>query len=269
MRRVVAAVVGVLTLAVGSVAYADVPPLPPDLPDSPPDGGGPPDGGPPGGFPIPIDPEDPLAVCFGVQDQFADDAGLLYERSIDCLYNYNLIEGYNETEFRPDVLLLRQHSATMLVNFVEQSGGADLPVIASGFTDIAGTTHEENINKGFAAGIIKGFADSTFRPQLNVTREQFVSLLVQAAESLGGVFQTDGTDTFSDDNGSVHESNIEKAHDERILVGIPVQDTSFMTQANVTRGEAAHMMANVLRQVLPPEPDFPPPPEPDLPPPPS
>ena len=202
---------------------------------------------------------DPTDVCVDSPDEFADDAGFLYEESINCLFRYDLVEGYNDTEFRPNVLLLRQHAATMLVNFVEQSMGMELVAGASGFTDIAGNTHEENINKGFTSDIINGYDDGTFRPGQNVTREQFVSLLVQASEGLisgipgsQDVLLPDATDTFTDDDGSVHERNIEKAHDHGILEGIPVQGSAFLTQANVTRGEAAHMIANVVRRVLGP-----------------
>jgi hypothetical protein len=86
-----------------------------------------------------------------------------------------------------------------------------------------------------------------------VSREQFVTLLVQSTEDLlERTIGTDATDSFSDDDGSVHELNIEKAHDAGILEGLPVQGQSFLTQANVTRGEAAQMIRNALVKVLAP-----------------
>jgi hypothetical protein len=66
--------------------------------------------------------------------------------------------------------------------------------------------------------------------------------------------ERDATDQFPDDDGSVHESNIEKAHDAGVLEGIPlsVEGGQFLTAANVTRGEAAHMIGNALTKVLAP-----------------
>jgi hypothetical protein len=119
--------------------------------------------------------------------------------------------------------------------------------------DIAGNTHEENINKGFRAAIINGYVDNTFRPMTLVSREQFVTLLVQSTEDLlGRALEADGTDTFIDDDGSVHELNIEKAHDAGILEGLPVRGDEFVRQAGVTRGEAAQMIRNALVKVLAP-----------------
>ena len=186
---------------------------------------------------------------------FGDDDGILYEAAINCRHRHGLIRGYNTDEFRPNELLLRQHAATMLVNFVEQTRDADLPVVASGFTDISGNVHATNIEKGFTADIINGFDDGTFRPAALVSREQFVTLLVQSTEGLlGRALAKDLTDQFPDDDGSVHESNIEKAHDAGILDGIPisVEGGQFLTKANVTRGEAAHMIGNALTKVLAP-----------------
>ena len=192
-------------------------------------------------------------ICANSVDYFDDDSGLLYEAAINCLYRYELIRGYNADAFGPADLLLRQHTASMLVNFVEKTQGTELAEIGSGFSDIAGNTHEENINKGFAAGIINGYVDNTFRPMTLVSREQFVTLLVQSTEDLlGRAIGTDGTDTFADDDGSVHELNIEKAHDTGILEGIPTEGDAFVRQANVTRGEAAQMIRNALVKVLAP-----------------
>jgi hypothetical protein len=198
-------------------------------------------------------PPPPPDICANSADYFADDAGLLYEAAINCLYRYQLVRGYSADAFGPNDLLLRQHTASMLVNFVEKTLGTDLPTASSGLRDIAGNTHEENINKGFAAAIINGFVDNTFRPMTLVSREQFVTLLVQSTEDLlGRALEADGTDTFIDDDGSVHELNIEKAHDAGILEGLPVRGDEFVRQAGVTRGEAAQMIRNALVKVLAP-----------------
>ena len=205
----------------------------------------------------PTDPEpDPRPdpnICANSVDYFDDDAGLLYEPAINCLYRYELIRGYNVDAFGPNDVLLRQHAASMLVNFVEKARGSVLAAGSSAFSDIAGNTHEENINKGFAADIINGYADNTFRPMTLVSREQFVTLLVQSTEDLlERAIETDAIDSYSDDDGSVHELNIEKAHDTGILEGLPVQGDAFLRQANVTRGEAAQMIGNALVEVLAP-----------------
>ena len=54
----------------------------------------------------------------------------------------------------------------------------DLP--ASGLTDISGHWAEEAIKYLVNAGIITGYTDNTFRPDRNISRAEFVTLLVRA-----------------------------------------------------------------------------------------
>jgi hypothetical protein len=154
-------------------------------------------------------------------------------------------------------VLIRQQTATMLVNVMEQTSGMSLISGYSPFTDIAGSVHEENIEKGYLHEVIAGYPDKTFRPTQNVTREQFVTLLVNVTERLAFRPLSDASNVFTDDDGSVHETNIDKAAKAGILEGIPVQGTTFHTGAPVTRGEAAQMISNAVTKVLVAEGRFP------------
>ncbi len=56
--------------------------------------------------------------------------------------------------------------------------------IAQTFTDVKGDVYETEIEKATELKIIAGFPDQTFRPNLPVTREQAVSMIIDALETL-------------------------------------------------------------------------------------
>src|SRR3546814_19463501 len=53
------------------------------------------------------------------------------------------------------------------------------PVSEGGFSDVAGTTHAENINAVAAAGIAGGYSDGTYRPGTEVNRGQMATFIVR------------------------------------------------------------------------------------------
>ncbi|MEM1370137.1 MAG: S-layer homology domain-containing protein, partial [Cyanobacteria bacterium P01_H01_bin.15] len=55
------------------------------------------------------------------------------------------------------------------------------------FTDIAGNPYEAEIKEATADNIVSGFPDGTFRPNETVTREQAVSVIVDAISSISPV----------------------------------------------------------------------------------
>jgi len=74
------------------------------------------------------------------------------------------------------------------------------PKVAA-LTDVAGSWAAVNINKLVSMGAIKGYTDGTFKPDNNVTRAEFVTVLVKAfnlAPQTGKVFSDTG-DNFAKD----------------------------------------------------------------------
>jgi hypothetical protein len=101
------------------------------------------------------------------------------------------------------------------------------------FTDDNGTTHEANINRIAKAGITSGCAPSLYCPDDPVTRGQMASFLARALGLTAG-----GTiDYFTDDNGTTHETNINRLRHAAITYGCTA--TTYCPNANVTRGQMA------------------------------
>ena len=71
------------------------------------------------------------------------------------------------------------------------------------FTDIAGHFFESEITWLYQQGITTGCASTLFCPDFSVTREQMASFLVRA---LG--LAPSGADVFTDDESSIHETDI-------------------------------------------------------------
>ena len=116
-----------------------------------------------------------------------------------------------------------------------------LPLGDLGFCDIAGNVHEANIEGVADRGITTGcdVHGTAFCPEDSVTRGQMASLLARGFE-----LPPASIDAFSDDDGSVHEDNINRVAAAGISLGFP--DGAFRPADVVTRAQ----MASFLRRAM-------------------
>jgi hypothetical protein len=115
------------------------------------------------------------------------------------------------------------------------------------FQDIRGDVYAQEIQQAAQAGFVSGFADNTFRPQEPVTREQLVSLVLDALRQVPNANLNIPTSVRTNPYRDVSASRwsaakIQFARDNNIVSGY--QDGSFRPTQPVTRAE---MMA-VLRR---------------------
>jgi len=113
------------------------------------------------------------------------------------------------------------------------------------FTDDDGSVFESDINRLGTAGVTLGCnpPDSDrYCPNDVVTREQMASFLVRAFGLGGGA-----VNAFVDDDGSVHESSIDRLYTAGITAGCnpPVNDR-FCPRSPVTRGAMAAFLHRAL-----------------------
>lgn len=90
----------------------------------------------------------------------------------------------------------------------------------AGFPDAQGNVHEASIDCAAAKGLTKGKADGTYGTGDELRRDQIASFLVNTMRAAGLSLPTDAPDAFSDDEGNVHEANID------ILADLGIVDTS-------------------------------------------
>jgi hypothetical protein len=178
-----------------------------------------------------------FACPASLPDPFTDIDGSVHETAIRCLAAYGFINGTTSTTFSPHDTVTRGQMASFLAR-VLAFVGVPLEPADQGFTDIAGSEHEDAINALAAIGVINGTTATTFSPNAPATRGQSASLIGRTA---GDPEPAPAPDAFVDDEGSVHEDWINALAAVGILGG--VTPTHFVPNGRLTRAAAASMIA--------------------------
>jgi hypothetical protein len=121
------------------------------------------------GKPLPVNPP----------DAFADDDGNQFESSINALAALGVVRGTVDNSFRPAATITRGQAASLLVRLWDAAGQPGLRSLGDAFSDDDGNVHEAAINQLAAAAIVVGGADSLYRPDDPIRRDQFASLLAR------------------------------------------------------------------------------------------
>lgn len=108
-------------------------------------------------------------------------------------------------------------------------------------TDIAGHWAEKNILQLAGLGAIGGYSDGTFKPNNNITRAEFVTVLVKAFK----LQQQDGGKVFSDTTNHWAKDNIATATFYGIVSGLG--ETSFGPNEPITREQMSVMIGNAAK----------------------
>ena len=114
-------------------------------------------------------------------------------------------------------------------------------VPGSGFQDVASSLHREAIECAAWWGVVNGFSATSFVPDGNITRAQVASMIARALRAAGVDLPTDAPDAFPDDDGSIHEADINALADAEVILGLP--DGNFNPSGEVTRAQVASMVA--------------------------
>jgi hypothetical protein len=174
---------------------------------------------------------------------FTDIGDSVHREAIECLFWREVVNGVTADRFDPGRAASRGAVATMLAAALAEAG-VDLPASPpDAFTDDTGSTHEPQINQLAELGVVKGFDADRFGPTMTISRAQLATMLVQAYEEL---FQPldPGSDAFTDDDGSVHEANIDAAAEAGWVTGRTA--TTFEPDGSARRDQVASMVARLL-----------------------
>jgi N-acetylmuramoyl-L-alanine amidase len=134
-----------------------------------------------------------------------------------------------KTEKTPETVKVLGHV------YLTRDGGDTLP-----FGDVAGDVYLKEIKAAVGLKFIAGFQDNTFRPTTPLTREQLVSMVLEALKTLPGVKLTVPaavtTSPYPDvDTKRWSATKIAFARDNKIVTGY--QDGTFAPDKPVTRAE--------------------------------
>ena len=128
-------------------------------------------------------------------------------------------------------------------------GSAPTTAASSNFSDIERDIYKDEIEEAVALGFIAGFKDDTFRPNEPLTREQLVSMVYGALETLDSVnleSPSVPTQPYPDvDSSRWSASKIQWAKENDIVKGYP--DGSFKPDDPVTRAELIAVLQNTAK----------------------
>jgi hypothetical protein len=179
---------------------------------------------------------------------FLDVGGNFHRESIDCLTWWGIIQGRTATTFAPQSNVRRDQVASIVARLME-AAGIELPASPpNAFTDDEGNTHEDNIDALAAIDVLLGRTATTFAPSSPVTRGQLASMLARAYEAITGEGLPAGPDAFSDDDGSVHEANINAVAAAGWVNG--TGPGTFRPGGNATRAQLTSMVARMLSTLV-------------------
>lgn len=149
------------------------------------------------------------------------------------------IVGYEDDTFRPDAFLTRAETASMLskifdVKVTEQHAK---------FPDVSNSAwYNKVIEKMAASGIINGYTDGTFRPENNITRAEFITMLMQNEN-----VRKFETLPFSDITSQLWSADyIYSAYRTGYIDGYA--DGTFKPDNFITRAEAVKIVNAVLKR---------------------
>jgi hypothetical protein len=202
--------------------------------------------------------------CDGDYDSMFDDIeGSAHENEVLCMADLGLTEGTNASNgesYAPRREVTRAQMASFVARFIEAYNDEELEEGDDDrFDDVDPSfEHAENINKLANIDLVEGTNRSggdEYDPQSGVTRAQMASFIRRALS-----FVDDGEvnplseppesddDYFSDDDGSIHEDNINAIADVGIVEGF--EDGDYRPGANVFRDQMASFVMRAFNYAI-------------------
>ena len=166
-----------------------------------------------------------------------------YAKAPLLAYNNDIISGKTETEFDPNSDITREQMAVILYRYAKTKGyNSDSDEITySDVKDIAEYAID-SVKWAYCAGIMTGDENGNFNPQANVSRQEFVKMLISALNIDLDSNAEMSFDDVSDSDWSY--KYIRKAVELNIVYG--VSDTMFDKTSNITRQDMAVMCTRAL-----------------------
>lgn len=172
---------------------------------------------------------------------FTDVSGHYAENHIVSLASKGVISGYGDGTFKPDANITRAEFASMVVNSLEKACGYTLSK-SSVFADTAGHWSETIVGKLVACGIVNGFEDGTFKPDIEITRGQAAIMASNMLHWCGVTAQS--ATPYPDTIGHYADAHIQTLQHFGVVNGY--EDGTFKPDISITRGQAAMMILNCL-----------------------
>ncbi|MDF2651030.1 MAG: pknD 3, partial [Paenibacillus sp.] len=175
--------------------------------------------------------------------EFSDIFGHWAEASIKQAASTGLVKGYADGTFKPGTTVSRAEFTVMLMNALKpQEEGAALT-----FTDTVkiGAWAQKAVAQAIQAGIIKGYEDDTFRPDVAITRAEMATMM---AIALKLSVESEPTTNFADDKNIPSWAKGAVAKMKKLGIVHGKGDNHFAPQDHATRAEAVTVLLKMLAE---------------------
>ncbi|WP_061810709.1 S-layer homology domain-containing protein [Rossellomorea vietnamensis] len=172
-----------------------------------------------------------IAPAASAADHPFTDVNTNYDEAVSYLYSNNITKGYTETTFGTYMSLTRGNAAVIIANALELDTTS---ATDAGFEDVNSRVAGA-VNALVEAGIMDGFSDTEFRPDVELSRGAMAKILVNAYD-----LQDQSMDTPFTDLTSTFGSYIEALYGAGITTG--KTETTFGTNQEILRGEFAVLL---------------------------
>ncbi len=179
---------------------------------------------------------------------FGDIGPSSHREAIDCAAWWDIVRGFNPTTFGPELNLTREQAASMILRAMMAADIAIIQGAPDAFGDDDGSVHEADINVLTAMGVIMGRSEGIFDPLGNVSRAEMASLIARAYAVVTGESLAAGANAFTDDDGSVHEADINAVAAAGWVNGIG--GGLFNPSGDATRAQVASMLMRMLSTLV-------------------
>jgi len=203
-----------------------------------------------------------LAVClllFSVPkaDAAADDiSGHFFEKEMRFLISEGILQGYGPGIYKPDGSITRAEFAAMVIRALEldsvESAGVSIAEDSElSYSDVNPTDWYYSVIQSAAKqGIVKGYPDGTFLPNIQISRQEMAIMIFRAIDSKG-IISNPSELTFTDKAqiGPSFLDAVQRLVNLGIMGGNP--DNTFAPLAQATRGQTAAVISRMLIKINP------------------
>ncbi|XID91487.1 S-layer homology domain-containing protein [Paenibacillaceae bacterium WGS1546] len=175
------------------------------------------------------------------QPQFFDIAGHWAERDILKAAEAELAQGYPDGTFRPDALVTRVEFAVMLARALKLEGEARLPDWSD--RGKIGDWSAQAVAQAFAANLVRGYPDNSFRPDAFILRSEAAAMLSRALDEPAAIEETT---SFADDSAIPAWSKPAVATLAKLGIVNGRDRNRFEPDALTTRAEAVVLLLRLM-----------------------
>lgn len=189
-----------------------------------------------------------VGTSVAISKAFTDLNGHWAKADIEWLAMKGIIEGVDDTHFKPNATVTRAQFAAMIARALNLQAYTT----AAPFGDVPQNAwYAEAVRSAYAAGIIKGVANERFAPGQEITREEMAVILVRAGKfAAADVFKGAASALTFADASAISKwaaGDVTLAMQAGLLKG--GSQNKFMPQAKTTRAEAAVVIKRLLAKL--------------------